>query len=387
MINKIRKSILLDYCRKNNLSITPGIKLCRPNTKLTVVIPAYNEEKFIDETLLSLGNIPELIEIVVVNNGSSDKTKDVVNKISQHIKWPIYLLECLQKGPVYARKRGMDEVVIQYLVQNPEATKLRYIALTDADTIVNKNWVKVIIDTFRKTNASAVGGIHGYPNWIDEEIEKVTGIKNFFEDLVNIAYYLSENGLALVQTNGANFAIEVVAYSEVGGSRQPTDERGNPVKGSDRLFGYSLRDRGKLVSFIPTITITSPRRTLFSLSQGKDPAYFRDIKRWVDVRDNEISLIHKAARKLRLKDWMENKRLREISFVEHNIIQPAIKGQLSLLPLRKLMGSNHPLIDKIVRVINDTHSATSTEADSYTSKIAGSYTQELLDTVRTKILS
>ena len=52
--------------------------------KLSVVIPAYNEEGIIDKTILSLTNALQLndiyYEVVVVNDYSFDATADVIKK-------------------------------------------------------------------------------------------------------------------------------------------------------------------------------------------------------------------------------------------------------------------------------------------------------------------
>lgn len=53
--------------------------------ELSIVIPAYNEEKRIVSTLKSITNFFSFInqyEIIVIDDGSSDKTEDVVKKLS-----------------------------------------------------------------------------------------------------------------------------------------------------------------------------------------------------------------------------------------------------------------------------------------------------------------
>ncbi|MFH1671268.1 MAG: dolichyl-phosphate beta-glucosyltransferase [Candidatus Portnoybacteria bacterium] len=59
-------------------------------TYLSVIIPAYNEEKGISRTLLDidqyLSKQKYTYEIIVVNDGSSDNTSGVVNKFSELIK-------------------------------------------------------------------------------------------------------------------------------------------------------------------------------------------------------------------------------------------------------------------------------------------------------------
>lgn len=60
------------------------------NIKLSVIIPAYNEEKRIIDTLKSIGGYLSKqdykYEIVVIDNGSNDNTRDVVKKLAATVK-------------------------------------------------------------------------------------------------------------------------------------------------------------------------------------------------------------------------------------------------------------------------------------------------------------
>src|SRR4051812_45150577 len=50
---------------------------------ISVLVPAHNEEKVIERCLLSLYNScyrPELFEVIVVNDGSSDRTAEIVRQ-------------------------------------------------------------------------------------------------------------------------------------------------------------------------------------------------------------------------------------------------------------------------------------------------------------------
>lgn len=49
-------------------------------TSVTIVIPAYNEEKRITATIAAVQRLPYQKKIIVVNDGSSDATADVVKK-------------------------------------------------------------------------------------------------------------------------------------------------------------------------------------------------------------------------------------------------------------------------------------------------------------------
>ena len=336
-----RCEILKDYCRTNSLVASLAVTLCQGEAQVTVVVPAYNEEAFLGATIASLGAITDPIEIVIVDNGSTDKTKEVASKSAQTIRWPVTILDCLQKGPVNARKISMDEVIAQYSQTSPDASRPHYIGMIDADTTVPSNWVEIIVETFRATKASAVGGVHDSPRWIDEQIEAGTGIKSFFSELSQVAFYLTKHGYVQVQTKGANVAIEVAAYAEIGGSKQPTNIAGEFVKGSDRLFGQALRARGYKVAFLPVMTVSSPRRPMFSLIQRKDTSHYSLMANWVDCRADEAAMIKEAIDTLSHEEWMKNKLGREVMYVHHNIMIPILRGELSYHFFEELMGKKH----------------------------------------------
>ena len=46
---------------------------------ISIIIPAYNEENKIKDTLESIKDIKEIDEIIVVDDGSSDKTSEAVS--------------------------------------------------------------------------------------------------------------------------------------------------------------------------------------------------------------------------------------------------------------------------------------------------------------------
>lgn len=93
--------------------------------ELSVVIPAFNEEKRIKNTLIAVRDFIERekirAEIIVVNDGSSDKTKEIVKEFERKI--PNLELVDLHKnhGKGFAVKKGV------------EASNGKFILFTDAD--------------------------------------------------------------------------------------------------------------------------------------------------------------------------------------------------------------------------------------------------------------
>ncbi len=84
--------------------------------KYSVIIPAYNCEKTIEATVKSVLNSGLLnYEIIVVNDGSKDNTKDVCDKLAQIYSEVI----CIHKengGVSSARNRGIDEAKGEYML-------------------------------------------------------------------------------------------------------------------------------------------------------------------------------------------------------------------------------------------------------------------------------
>jgi len=101
--------------------------------KVSVIIPVYNEEKVIKECLESLikqsfGNF----EVILVDDGSTDKTLDIVNKINlKGLKLSIYKQN--HQGPGAARNLGAKH------------SKGEILVFVDSDMTFDKNFLKKLI--------------------------------------------------------------------------------------------------------------------------------------------------------------------------------------------------------------------------------------------------
>jgi len=111
--------------------------------RLSFVIPAYNEEAYVGRCLEAvLNNLAEGnydAEIIVVNNASIDRTKEVA------LSYPnVQVVDEPKKGLVQARHSG-------YCVATGDL-----IANIDADTQMPSGWVKRVMETF-DSNPDLVG--------------------------------------------------------------------------------------------------------------------------------------------------------------------------------------------------------------------------------------
>ena len=109
--------------------------------KISLVIPAYNEEKFIKKCLESVKNqTVEPSEVILINNDSIDKTADIAKNFK------VKIINEKQQGISYARNRGFNEA------------KYEIIARCDADCILPKNWIEQIAANFKRGNIDALVG-------------------------------------------------------------------------------------------------------------------------------------------------------------------------------------------------------------------------------------
>jgi len=123
-------------------------KSLRKYPHVTICVPAYNEETNIKATinsLLSLDYPKDKINIIVVNDGSTDRTKDVVKKIIKENKdRKIILINQKNKGKAAALNKALS------------LTKTEFFITLDADSIVNKKALKIILPYFKNRNIAAV---------------------------------------------------------------------------------------------------------------------------------------------------------------------------------------------------------------------------------------
>ncbi len=107
--------------------------------KASVIIPVYNSEKTIKKTLEALlnQNFDEGYEIIIVDDGSSDKTVEICKKIAKKSKIPIRIFENEHHGPAWQRNFGAKKARGEIIV------------FTDSDCIPDKNWLKEMVKPFK----------------------------------------------------------------------------------------------------------------------------------------------------------------------------------------------------------------------------------------------
>lgn len=86
--------------------------------QLSIIIPVYNVEAYIEKCITSLQNqdIPkEAYEIIIINDGSPDNSRQVVLGLMQQFS-NIVFIEQVNKGVSMARNAGMDRALGKYFL-------------------------------------------------------------------------------------------------------------------------------------------------------------------------------------------------------------------------------------------------------------------------------
>ncbi len=123
------------------------------NPKVSIIIPVYKVEKFISQCLDSLINQTlKEIEIICINDGSPDRSIDILNCYSQHDK-RIKVINQKNQGSATARNRGIEE------------SKGEYIKFVDADDILDIHACEICYRKAKEVNADIlVHSSYGFNN-------------------------------------------------------------------------------------------------------------------------------------------------------------------------------------------------------------------------------
>lgn len=82
--------------------------------KISVILPAYNTGNYIENCLMSVIDKQMKTEIIVVDDGSTDNTQQIVESLKKGYD-NITFLQQENKGPSSARNAGLDIAQGEYI--------------------------------------------------------------------------------------------------------------------------------------------------------------------------------------------------------------------------------------------------------------------------------
>jgi glycosyltransferase involved in cell wall biosynthesis len=211
---------------------------------LSVLICTYNRASLLEETLGALAHatVPAAcrVEIIVVDNNSSDSTPDVVRRAAQAGPLPVLYAMEQQQGKSFALNSGSRLATGDV------------IALTDDDVLPAADWLVRIVENFRRHDVAFVFG-KVRPRWeIPPPPEMLTRrARDLWGPLALIDYgdAVVRYDAASFGTNrlpvGANLALRRHAIEQIGGWRTDLGKVDNSmIAGEDRELCVRLHGAG-----------------------------------------------------------------------------------------------------------------------------------------------
>jgi len=196
---------------------------------ITVIIPAYNEEKYLPKTLESLKRLDRTPdEVIVVDGGSTDNTAHVARKHGANV------IIVPHRGIGFARQQGLKKATGDI------------VAYTDADTVVPNDWLVKIEETLEKPGVVGVFGTFRVPDgwWV------YRWYINYIQPTLNQIYYW----FGVYMAPGQNIAFIRTEGISAGGF--PEDYK----IAEDIEMARRLSTRGKVIFRQDLIVISSGRR-------------------------------------------------------------------------------------------------------------------------------
>lgn len=211
---------------------------------ISVIVCTHNRAELLPRVLgqLRAQDYPaEAFEILVVDNGSTDQTPEVVQRLSAEPGIPIRYLVENRPGVTFARNRGA------------ELARYPYLAYLDDDCSLEPNWLQQLISGFDLDEKVAIVGgqvqldLDGKPRpaWLGPQSERWLATYNHPGEhprLLSASGYLIEGNLAITR-----------AAWEMSGGFLGMDQFGSPHMAAEEII-YLLKQierRGGRIAFVP----------------------------------------------------------------------------------------------------------------------------------------
>lgn len=241
---------------------------------VTIVIPAYNEEKCIGATITAaLQQTYPSIKVIVIDNNSSDTTAAVVEQYAQK-DTRVQLLRESRQGLIFARQCGIDHVESELFAQ------------LDADCLPPKTWIAHAVAYFEDTRVTGVTGPYYYYDapWYLRYI--VLGIQVLFFGVTSWWVQRLKRGAVLL---GGNAVMRTEVLRAVGGYNLNLN-----FYAEDSDTGAKLARSGRVLYRINLLILTSARRF-------KDVGFWSVMKKY---RKAFITVI--SGKELAIEDTVEH---------------------------------------------------------------------------------
>lgn len=214
---------------------------------ISVVIPVYNEEDTIEACLARvLAQGDAIAEVVVVDNGSTDATAEIVDAIGERFDRVRRIAEPTP-GVLAARSTGFD------------AARAPIMAKIDADTLVEPGWADAI-ESFFDEHAHEYSAATGPTTQYDMPFQRYTAL---VQRLLMGVEATGPDFKPFSNVFGANFALTRNAWSAV----RANEPRARDIF-EDVSLSLSLAEAGRTIALVPGMKAAISGRRLRSTARS-----------------------------------------------------------------------------------------------------------------------
>ena len=227
------------------------------NRQASIIIATYNRAEYLSECLMGLASLitdPADYEIIIIDNKSTDHTKEVIkNFIEINPALNIHYLFEPTQGASLARNRGIQKAIGEIL------------CFLDDDAVPFPDWLENILKGFTDPSIGCVGGpaILDYlgkeePPWLHGDLKGLLSGYGLSYDQPTIIDEIAEYPFL------CNMAIRKSVLDEVGLFRTDLGPSGNNLLvGEETELIGRIRQRGWKVLYLPNAVVrhlVSPNR-------------------------------------------------------------------------------------------------------------------------------
>ena len=230
-----------DYFNKKAVLETSAAENTGYFPSISVIIPTRDRGESLVECLESLyaQDYPSnLVEIIVVDDGSRDETQKLVRGFSFTL-----LTNRESRGQAYCRNIGARQA------------KGEILAFLDDDCVAGRTWLRDLVPYFQWDEVGSVGGyVDGYSDKsLLDRYEKEFSLLNLGKHILR-----GVNDLSAFYVPTCNMLVRKETFIKTGGIRETMH------LGEDVDFCWRMRDAGRTVLYVPSGTVMHKHRNTLS---------------------------------------------------------------------------------------------------------------------------
>ena len=228
----------------------------------SVIVPSFNrceEISHLIDSFAMLQSPPDRFELIIADDGSTDKTSEIIARYIGEVKFTLNFYTQQNKGPGAARNLGMEKGNGDFFV------------FIDSDCTVSPEWLSRIDQSLSAEQADAFGGPDSFKKDFPPLLKAINYSMTSFLTTGGIRGH-SRKKIGKFYPRSFNMGLSREVYNKIGGF-------GNLRHGQDIEYSNRIIRSGAKVISIPDAIVFHKRRT----SIGK---FFKQVFNWGVARIN-----------------------------------------------------------------------------------------------------